>query len=191
MATDRLNNLTQQQLTEAVQQIVDSPKFWVNNGHIPVEIRRQIKEDILKGKWGPAPIFSPYAATHDGYSQVRYQNVKMLVHRVTFRHMYGTQLNPALEISHIVNCGSRSTSNINPLHMVEEPSILNRSRICCFLFMDDNCRESLPAPVEQTESYINSTVSTIYALNAPCRRLHAPQCQLDWNCWFQAPPENR
>lgn len=48
MATDRLNNLAQQQLTEAVQHIVDSPKFWVNNGHIPVEIRRQIKEDILK-----------------------------------------------------------------------------------------------------------------------------------------------
>ena len=71
--------------------------------------------------------------------------------------------------------------------MVEESGILNRSRICCFLFMDDNCRESLPTPVQQTESYIRSTVSTIYALNAPCRRLHTPQCQLDWNSWFQPP----
>lgn len=71
MASDRLNNLTQQQLTVAVQQIIESPKFWVNNEHIPVEIRRQTKQDILKGKWGPAPIFSPYAATHDGYSQGR------------------------------------------------------------------------------------------------------------------------
>ncbi|ELR06878.1 hypothetical protein GMDG_08169 [Pseudogymnoascus destructans 20631-21] len=95
-------------------------------GHIPVEMRRQTKE-----------------STHNGYIQVRYQNAKMLVHRVTFRHMYGTQLNPGLEISHIMNCGSPSTSNINPLHMVEEPGILNRSRICCFLFMDDNCRECL------------------------------------------------
>jgi hypothetical protein len=78
MATDRLDNLTQQQLTEAVQQIVDSPKFWVNNGHIPVEIRRQTKEDILKGKWGPAPIFSPYAATHDGYSQGGYSSLSLI-----------------------------------------------------------------------------------------------------------------
>lgn len=62
--------------------------------------------------------------------------------------------------------------------MVEESGILNRSRICC-----------LPTPVQQTESYIRSTVSTIYALNAPCRRLHTPQCQLDWNSWFQ-PPKN-
>lgn len=75
--------------------------------------------------------------------------------------------------------------------MVEESGILNRSRICCFLFMDVSCRDSPPTQVKPTEGYISSTVSTIYALNVPCRRLHTPQCQLDWNCWFQSPPENQ
>jgi hypothetical protein len=69
MASDRLNNLTKKELTESVQQILDSTEFWANNGHIPAEMRSQTREDILQGKWGPAPIFSPYATTHDGYSQ--------------------------------------------------------------------------------------------------------------------------
>ncbi|KFY78003.1 hypothetical protein V498_09204 [Pseudogymnoascus sp. VKM F-4517 (FW-2822)] len=101
---------TEQRLTEAVTQVVRNPEFWDKNEHILVEMRSQTEKDIINGKWGSAPIFSPYATTHHGCSQVRFQNVKMLVHRVTFRHMYGTQLNPRLELSHTMNCGPRSTS---------------------------------------------------------------------------------
>ncbi|KFY49599.1 hypothetical protein V496_09891 [Pseudogymnoascus sp. VKM F-4515 (FW-2607)] len=101
---------TEQRLTEAVTQVVRNPEFWDKNEHILVEMRSQTEKDIINGKWGSAPIFSPYATTHHGCSQVRSQNVKMLVHRVTFRHMYGTQLNPRLELSHTMNCGPRSTS---------------------------------------------------------------------------------
>jgi hypothetical protein len=68
-STAILNNLTSQQVTEAVQQIIDSRKFWEKNSHVAVNDRHRIRSEILAGRWPSFPMFSPYAATHDGYSQ--------------------------------------------------------------------------------------------------------------------------
>jgi hypothetical protein len=70
MATAKLNGFTRAELTEAVAQILNSGKFWVANSHIPAPSRAAIKDNILRnGAWPPVPVFSPYAKTHDGYSQ--------------------------------------------------------------------------------------------------------------------------
>lgn len=68
-STAILNGLTRPQLTSAVQQIIDSPKFWEKNSHVEVMNRLRIRSEILEGRWPDYPVFSPYAATHDGYSQ--------------------------------------------------------------------------------------------------------------------------
>lgn len=128
MATAKLNNFTFQQLSQAVSQIFDSDRFWTVNSHVPVADRARVRQNVVQNRlWPTYPLFSPYAATHDGYSQgmftiisrkltanspqkVRYKGTKFLVHRVTFRHKYGRQLDESLELSHIVNCGLRTPS---------------------------------------------------------------------------------
>ena len=70
MATVKLNGFTRVELTEAVAQILNSDKFWTVNSHILVPQRAAIKDNILRtGTWPAVPVFSPYAKTHDGYSQ--------------------------------------------------------------------------------------------------------------------------
>lgn len=136
MATAKLNNFTFQQLSEAVGQIFSSERFWTVNAHVPAAERAQVRHNVVTSATWPAyPLFSPYAATHDGYSQskslsiptsiqlstsgfamanysktVRYKGTKFLVHRITFRHKYGGQLDDTKELSHIVNCGLRTSS---------------------------------------------------------------------------------
>lgn len=68
-STAILNSLNRQQLTSAVQQIVDSQKFWDKNSHVGITNRAYVRSEILAGRWPEYPVFSPYAATHDGYSQ--------------------------------------------------------------------------------------------------------------------------
>lgn len=69
MSTAILNNLTRVQLTKAVRQIVDSVKFWDKNSHVPYQHQAHLRSEILVGRWPDFPLFSPYAITHDGYSQ--------------------------------------------------------------------------------------------------------------------------
>lgn len=70
MATQKLNSFTLLQLTEAVSQILSSANFWVVNSHVPIADRAQVRTDILRSReWPTYPLFSPYAKTHDGYSQ--------------------------------------------------------------------------------------------------------------------------
>jgi hypothetical protein len=126
MATAKLNNFSLQQLSQAVGQIVSADKFWLANSHVPVAERARVRQNVIEHRqWPDYPLFSPYAKTHDGYSQskftiffgnpmltftVRFLGTKFLVHRVTFRHKHGRQLDDALELSHIVNCGLRTSS---------------------------------------------------------------------------------
>jgi hypothetical protein len=70
MATDRLNGFTFNQLSQAVSQIFDSQKFWKVNSHVPEAERAQVRRNAVQHRqWPPYPLFSPYAPTHDGYSQ--------------------------------------------------------------------------------------------------------------------------
>lgn len=70
MATAKLNNFSFVQLSQAVGQIFDSPKFWTVNSHVPFAQRWQVRNNAVRNRqWPSYPLFSPYAATHDGYSQ--------------------------------------------------------------------------------------------------------------------------
>jgi len=135
MATAELNAFTLPEITEAVRQIFNNSRFWAANDHIPFRARAQLTNRILQNQDWPEdiPIFSPYAPTHDGYSQskfqlstpfllitcpdnhglimkaVRFRNTKFLIHRVTYRHMTGRRLPDDLEISHVRNCGLRTS----------------------------------------------------------------------------------
>lgn len=81
---------------------------------------------ILEGHWPAVPVFSPFAETHDGYSQgisqppsdfsvsilmhiiVRYQGTKYLVHRISFAQHHG-EIDPDLEVSHIFYIGVKTS----------------------------------------------------------------------------------
>lgn len=70
MATAKLNAFTPNQLGEIMTQIFASQNFWTVNSHIPVDERAGVLNNVLyRGQWPDKPIFSPYAKTHDGYSQ--------------------------------------------------------------------------------------------------------------------------
>jgi glutaredoxin-related protein len=74
MATAKLNNFTFQQLSQAVSQIFGADKFWTVNSHVPVADRARIRQNVIEHRQWPAfPLFSPYANTHDGYSQSKYR----------------------------------------------------------------------------------------------------------------------
>jgi hypothetical protein len=44
------------------------------------------------------------------FGKVRFLGTKFLVHRITFRHKYGQQMDEDQELSHLVNCGLRTPS---------------------------------------------------------------------------------
>jgi hypothetical protein len=70
MATSKLNNFTFQELSQAIGQIFDNRHFWTVNAHVPVADRAQVRRNIIQNRqWPSYPLFSPYASTHDGYSQ--------------------------------------------------------------------------------------------------------------------------
>jgi hypothetical protein len=75
MATQRLNNMSVAQVKGAVAQIFDNEHFWVRNSHVPVATRLAVRNNVVNNRVWPAyPLFSPYAATHDGYSQGMFNN---------------------------------------------------------------------------------------------------------------------
>lgn len=70
MATSKLNSFSPTQLGEAVSQILHSTNFWTVNSHVAQANRIAVVQGILQhGAWPEFPLFSPYAKTHDGYSQ--------------------------------------------------------------------------------------------------------------------------
>lgn len=79
MATRLLNNLTQAELNEAVSQIFRSPKFWTVNSHVPAAQRDQLRYNAVTRRiWPDFPLFSPYAQTHDAYSQSMFSHLPMV-----------------------------------------------------------------------------------------------------------------
>ena len=73
VATAVLNSMTFTELSLCLRQIWNSPQFYVVNSHIPFQDRVRVRENIItRCSWPNYPIFSPYATTHDQYSQGRY-----------------------------------------------------------------------------------------------------------------------
>lgn len=72
-ARNRLNSMSAAQYRAARVQITSSPGFWRRNDHIPLAARQGIIMGIINNQWPQAPIFSPYAYTHDYYSKSKSQ----------------------------------------------------------------------------------------------------------------------
>jgi hypothetical protein len=60
-----VETLSPADLTGALRQIISNTKFLEYNPHLTP----QDTVNILSGRWPATPVFSPYASTHDGYSQ--------------------------------------------------------------------------------------------------------------------------
>lgn len=54
-------------LTQAVHQLICAPDFIANNAHLSPAERLALHR--VPPVWPACPVFSPYASTHDGYSQ--------------------------------------------------------------------------------------------------------------------------
>jgi hypothetical protein len=98
-----VNNLSENAARAAAKQIVNNQGFAGANPHLTAA---QI--DAIQGglDWpNDVPVFSPFAITHNGYSQVRYNGQKYLCHRVTYRECHG-RIEANHDISHTVYVGS-------------------------------------------------------------------------------------
>jgi len=122
----KVSLLTQVQRRAAVAQIVDSANFAGSNPHLSAATIAAIKQ----GTWPDEPVFSPYAETHDGYSQskciiiwrtqtddtsniqltmptVRFEGTKYLCHRITFASR--SQLQDNQDVSHVMYLGWKTS----------------------------------------------------------------------------------
>ena len=90
-----------------VHQMVRSSGFGEANPHLSAGDVARLR--LGRPVWPDCPVYSPYAVTHDGYSQIRYNNIKYLMHRVTYKSHYG-QLSADLEVSHLLWLGLLRTA---------------------------------------------------------------------------------
>lgn len=67
-----VESLSQVQCWEAVSQMATSRRFRENNMHLSELENAALLE--APPRWPNKPVFSPYAPTHDGYSQIMFQS---------------------------------------------------------------------------------------------------------------------
>ena len=101
-----VRDLTAAQCIQAVHQCINSRDFRHHNPHLtPVDLQLLTSTPPI---WPGKPVFSPYAMTHDGYSQIRFGGIKYLMHCVAFKSYYG--INPQLsDVSHTLYIGGRTS----------------------------------------------------------------------------------
>jgi hypothetical protein len=98
--------LSPAEILEAVYQIFTNPTFRTANTHLTEA--ELVGIFSLPPQWPASPVFSPFATTHDGYSQIRYKGTKYLTHRLTYQQHWA-DLDLALDISHTLYLGDRTT----------------------------------------------------------------------------------
>ena len=113
-----VNDLTILECNSALRQAFTSPNFRRNNPHLlAAEFAGLLSTPIV---WPLKPVFSPYASTHDFYTQIRYSGTKYLLHRLSLRAHLARPLAADLDCSHIMHLCDITGKNFNPLHVVEE-----------------------------------------------------------------------
>ncbi|KAA8916053.1 hypothetical protein TRICI_001795 [Trichomonascus ciferrii] len=137
--------LDEQTLVRAVHQMVRSKNFIKRNPELTEDdISHLLSADI---QWPDKPVFSPYTQTHDGYSQIRIEGAKHLIHRVTYKQHFNTQINGS-DVSHCLYLGNQTTLNVNPLHLTLENNFSNQTRKFCFHYLDTTVRATGRIPSE-------------------------------------------
>ena len=150
-----VNTLSVQDCIFAVHQAINSPNFTPQNPHLTLAEAALLRQN--PPVWPiNKPVFSPYITTHDNYSQIRYNNTKYLIHRISYRSFYGNIIPPNHDVSHTLFLGDRTARyvicnfnehpkaqlttygirNINPRFLCLESNILNRSRLLCHIYME-------------------------------------------------------
>lgn len=132
MSLGDVNNLNFGDCRAAVQQVFNSANFVRYNPHLSPAERFALTQDPVR--WPLKPVFSPFATTHHGYSQVRFSGTKYLVHRLSLRLFHGRDVGS--DVSHTLHLGPETGRNINPRHLVEEGNVANQTRKLCAAFFD-------------------------------------------------------
>ncbi|KAK4908286.1 hypothetical protein LTR66_017577 [Elasticomyces elasticus] len=187
-----VNSLVPDELRAAVAQIVNSSRFVAANPHLTkgevASIQRDLDWPALK------PVFSPFAQTHDGYSQVRFKGVKYLCHRLTFaEYNDGTPIGVGEDISHTCYVGPQLTArNINPIQLCAEPNDINQARKACFLYLErelDRFRaggDIWPGGQGPRDASVEDMAARIRGTQILCRELHREQeCSFCYEVWLQ------
>lgn len=96
--------LSHQECIDAVTVMCNSGTFRSSNPHLS---EQQIF-NIKRNQWPNLPVYSPYAITHDGYSQITLRvpgrgGMRFLIHRVMWKALNGRD--PSFEISHLMWLG--------------------------------------------------------------------------------------
>ena len=102
-----VNSLSQLEAIEAIHIMVRNINFAKVNEHLSMTEILGLKTKIII--WPNCPVFSPYAVTHNGYSQVRYQGKKYLVHRIAYRSYVDIPIPDEMDISHTVYLGDNTS----------------------------------------------------------------------------------
>jgi hypothetical protein len=92
------NKLTQAEKREALTLILGNPKFDTVNPHLTHQEKHHLRDRHI---WPLKPVFSPYATTHDHYSQVRYKGRKYLCHRLAYSEFHGQARHDTSHILHL------------------------------------------------------------------------------------------
>jgi hypothetical protein len=100
-----LSRLTQTECIRAVHQCINSKDFRQHNPHLTPNELHQLNATIPI--WPAKPVFSPYATTHDGYSQIRFNGTKYLMHAIGFKSYHGQP--QFSDVSHTLYVGARTT----------------------------------------------------------------------------------
>jgi len=178
---------TAQQLSSVVRQILAAPKFRLANPHLTDEEVADLRRYL---RWPRKPVFTPYAETKSGYSQVRAKElggIKILTHRVTYWQHFARD--PAgLDVSHILYIGPKTSRNINPVHLAAESNEINQTRKACFLYFESlmQDRENIEAQGTALESRWLWWQACVREPNGLCRILHSQRtCQICWDEWLK------
>jgi len=104
-----VESLTAAQLHAAVAQITSAPNFAAANPHLSALEIVNIRQSVWPRQ---KPVFTPYAVTHSGYSQIRFEGIKYLIHRITLQSLFGTLTSASDELSHVVYLGRVTSSYV-------------------------------------------------------------------------------
>lgn len=97
-----VNALTLLEIFGAMQQCFVSGEFLQKNRHLSQQELQGLRSDPIQ--WPLKPVFSPYATTHDHYSQIRVGHAKYLMHRVALRSFLQRPI--VKECSHTLHLGN-------------------------------------------------------------------------------------
>ncbi|KAK9326692.1 hypothetical protein V1520DRAFT_350767 [Lipomyces starkeyi] len=155
-------------IIDSIHRLVKSDAFIKANSHLTSsDICNLLQSPPV---WPHSPVFSPFATTHHGYSQIKIRGVKYLLHRVAYA-LIDQNFDPTRDVSHTLYLGDYTTSNFNPLYLIQEDNEVNQSRKLCFLFMEQrawNYTVGLTTPQWGPCDLYRHT----YSMMAMCRQIH-------------------